>query len=131
MDHSPLSKLPAEIRNRIAELALHRDEGDGCIHVWPHGACSIKATFALGSSDRKPLKRPRNLIQTCKQLRLEYRLLFFAVNNFVFHNRYISLSSHQPICFFQAVGEKVVAAMQGFIIDFQLANFAGNGWEAL
>ena len=60
MDNSPLAKLPAELRNEIARLALEQE-----------------SPLDLGL-----IRRDNGLTQTCKQLRGETRPMFWALNRF-------------------------------------------------
>lgn len=71
MDNSPLSKLPAEIRNEMYDLALKNDN------------CKItrQARLSCGSENKHPLA----LTQTCRAVRQETQLTFFAVNTFTFY----------------------------------------------
>ncbi|KAK5115831.1 hypothetical protein LTR85_009425 [Meristemomyces frigidus] len=71
MDHSPLSRLPAELRNRIYELALHQDT-------------PVRARFA-NQRPRLQFKYTDNalaLVRSCKQIRAESAGLFCSANSF-------------------------------------------------
>ncbi|EME43904.1 hypothetical protein DOTSEDRAFT_71643 [Dothistroma septosporum NZE10] len=74
MDHSPLKKLPAELRNQIAELVLHH-EGDFQI---THEDCKH---FKLRPNSNHPA-HPHGLASTCKQLHHECMQLFYSLNEF-------------------------------------------------
>lgn len=68
MDNSPLSKLPAEIRNQIYDLALRNNN------------CKITRQARLFCSSQN--QHPLTLAQTCRVVRQETRLTFFAANCF-------------------------------------------------
>jgi hypothetical protein len=68
MENSPLNKLSAELRNTIAEMALHCEGG-----VTTNGKDNSKFRYASA------------LAHTCKQMREDYGTLFFNINNFTHH----------------------------------------------
>jgi len=74
MDKSPLSKLPAELRNRIWELALASD-----VPL----AAKWRNTESKFRPERPPASDPAALTKTCKQLRAESGQLFYTVNHFI------------------------------------------------
>lgn len=90
MDHSPRGRLPPEIRNEIALLAL--TVSDTLLVQYPHPGGqkspqlsieSYEATiYHKGEQDQKRIHRMRALTKTCSQLRSETKDLFFAVNSF-------------------------------------------------
>lgn len=76
MDNSPFNDLPAELRNRIYELALTQ-------------SCDILIGFKTARAGSITIvnadicnKHPLSLAQTCKRIRQECRQLFFAANVF-------------------------------------------------
>lgn len=64
MDNLPLGKLPPELRNEIARLALVNGE-------WP--------------IDLRLIRYANGLTQTCQQVRRETRAMFWSMNRFRLH----------------------------------------------
>lgn len=80
MEHSPLNKLPAEIRNRISELAVIRP---GPLRVMRE-ARKFETDVNVqnhNDTDNKTL-HVCALTKTCKQLRSETRKMFYPGNSF-------------------------------------------------
>ncbi|KAK4963318.1 hypothetical protein LTR10_000946 [Elasticomyces elasticus] len=69
MDESPLQEIPAELRNRIAELALYEPDG-------------VEIKIASG---RSTCRNPPSLPSVCRQLREETYKMYFAVNEFTIY----------------------------------------------
>lgn len=65
MENSPFAKLPAEITNNIAELALFHKDG-------------------VSINDSK-FRHASALAQTCKQMRADYTEAFYDLNSFYLH----------------------------------------------
>ncbi|KAK4898505.1 hypothetical protein LTR27_004102 [Elasticomyces elasticus] len=74
MDDSPLSKIPAELRIYISELALYRPNG---VHVDLYTRSILPAALLA-------------LAATCKQMRAETHDMLFAINSFTIHTQYFS-----------------------------------------
>ena len=87
MDHSPLGKLPAELRNKIYELTL-RSEEDICLTQRPETNISLRRyqqqVPACDESSRAYVPNLLALTQTCKRLRAESHIIFFNINSFYF-----------------------------------------------
>jgi hypothetical protein len=64
MDNSPFAKLPAELTNSIAELALYHEDG---IFI---------------NDKKKKFRYASALAQTCKQMRKDYTEVFYELNTF-------------------------------------------------
>lgn len=75
MDDSPLKKVPAEIRNRIAELALFQE-----IEVKQQKDST--RFIRVGNSAQK---HPFALAQACRQLHTETYKMFYSVADFIIH----------------------------------------------
>lgn len=73
MDDSPLSRLPAELRNRIYELALLQDDS---------------ITISLNGKRRW---RPPAHLSTCNQIRAEASSIYYAGNTFTVLGIYTTL----------------------------------------
>ncbi|KAK3629124.1 hypothetical protein LTR56_018245 [Elasticomyces elasticus] len=76
MDDSLLSKIPAELRNNISELALYQPNG---VH------------FDLNTRMEQRSILPPALLAltaTCKQMRAETHDMLFAINSFMIHTDY-------------------------------------------
>ncbi|KAK5735664.1 hypothetical protein LTR17_008015 [Elasticomyces elasticus] len=69
MDESPLQKIPAELRNRISEMAMQEPKG-------------VEITVARG---RSTCRSPPSLPSVCRQLRKETYKMYFAVNEFTIY----------------------------------------------
>lgn len=67
MDNSPLKRLPAELLNRIAELALYHEGG---VKIWH--LCTTESTPEPLSISAKSAGEGAALTFTCKQLRHNY-----------------------------------------------------------
>jgi len=80
MDKSPLNKLPAELRNRIYELALHESVGIH-IDIWTGAPAAATRIIAAGTS--------LALTKVCRQVSAETKTVFLAVNTFVIHTYYV------------------------------------------
>ncbi|KAK5684002.1 hypothetical protein LTS10_003866 [Elasticomyces elasticus] len=76
MDDSPLSKIPAELRNNISELALYQPNG---VHL------DLYTRMEQRSSLPSALLA---LTATCKQMRAETHDMLFAINSFTIHTHY-------------------------------------------
>ncbi|KAK5124311.1 hypothetical protein LTR85_002014 [Meristemomyces frigidus] len=103
MDNSPLARLPPELRNDIYELALTHDRP----YIIPT------------EQRRRSGLSGRGLMRTCRTVRAETTLLFYASNDFVFKcDSYYSLGpkSHKCVKEFQAfagtIGEANAAALR-------------------
>lgn len=88
MEHSPLSRLPGELRNKIYDYVLYKPEGIPVVaihysttEVWPDGISAQRNRSKLGWQDRKP--RHLGLPRTCKAMRHETIGLYFRVNHVV------------------------------------------------
>lgn len=92
-----LSKLPAELRNRVYELVLvHPNE--------------------IAVNSRKRLRDHKALLQTCKQIREEASKIFYALNSFR-----ITLPVHwkpRPILFFETAGFENSLSVRGLSVVF-------------
>ena len=82
MDSSPLSLLPAELRNEIYRLALTQSEGVDL--EYPAAQDSDDDAGCLQSADMKHLNLTA-LLYTCKQINNEARTLIYANNIFILH----------------------------------------------
>ena len=82
MDSSPLSLLPAELRNEIYRLALTQSEGVDL--EYPAAQDSDDDAGCLQSADMKHLNLTA-LLYTCKQINNEARALIYAYNIFILH----------------------------------------------
>ncbi|EME38397.1 hypothetical protein DOTSEDRAFT_39411 [Dothistroma septosporum NZE10] len=85
MDRSPISKLPAELRNRIFELALHQDR----IVLRPYPpdpevtSSPTRRRLYLSKETNRQHFHPTALAQTCRQLHNETTAVFYSTNIFV------------------------------------------------
>ncbi|KAF2483058.1 hypothetical protein BDY17DRAFT_323822 [Neohortaea acidophila] len=90
LQHSPLAKLPPELRNLIFEYAVTQlapifvEDKD---YHNPDRRISLRAT---------PRCRPTALTQTCKQIRDEAEPLLYACNDFVIRLPRLPTSNDQP-----------------------------------
>jgi len=73
MNHSPLARLPPELRNNVYELALQQSNA---VTV-----CLTKSTMNHASRLAN-IDNTISLLQTCTQIRTEATQLFFSVNCF-------------------------------------------------
>lgn len=104
MDHSPLSGLPAELRNYIYEMALHQDtivdvHLPDLVDYSPDSWDDRPDSLSVKLEQQRALKfkcsrNPLALTWTCKELQAEAADLFYAVNSFRInlHNTYV----HSP-----------------------------------
>ncbi|KAK5735939.1 hypothetical protein LTR17_007774 [Elasticomyces elasticus] len=76
MDDSPLSKIPAELRNTISELALYEPNGVHFDLYTRMEQRSIVPTALLA------------LTATCQQMRAETHDMLFAINSCTIHTHY-------------------------------------------
>ena len=107
MDSSPFSRLPAELRNNIYELALHQDAellvSKNKIR-YPH--------LKLRSS--KPY-RALAFTQTCRDIRLESSALFYKVNTF----KFMELANefeHKLKEFYTTIGHTNTSALSSLVL---------------
>jgi hypothetical protein len=78
MENSPLSKLSAELRNNIAEMALYQE---GAITVADQVGCEI---CQEGPKEKQFFRHGVALAYTCKEMRDSYTKMFFSINTFAF-----------------------------------------------
>lgn len=84
MDAAPLQKLPAELRNRIYELALYCPRGivlDPDRYrpaFWENGKLLYRNDYDDPASTHFTLALPA----TCRQLRADTHMMFYAINKF-------------------------------------------------
>ncbi|KAK5115850.1 hypothetical protein LTR85_009444 [Meristemomyces frigidus] len=113
MDHSPLARLPAELRNEIYELALTQAEAVvdiGQRWEWRARGGGIYQVTSIGEA--------LAITKTCKQIRQESASIFFSTNTFdikldtefLFHNRPERSSSN-----FQQDVEALLEPLHAFI----------------
>ncbi|KAK5124134.1 hypothetical protein LTR85_001837 [Meristemomyces frigidus] len=76
MDNSPLSTLPAELRDVMYELALHSE--DAVVLQWHPDLGGFRACSSAGL----PIPIRLALTETCKQTRSECLQLFYTSNTF-------------------------------------------------
>ncbi|KAF2164428.1 hypothetical protein M409DRAFT_56692 [Zasmidium cellare ATCC 36951] len=117
MDNSPLSRLSAELRNRIAEFALTHD----VCHVRPSSrkAASHLPGFEFTFEDGR-IKHPAGLLQTCKEMKKDYTQLFYASNIFVIHTVGEGDGAGDTAAgFLEAIDSKSAAAMRGLVIELE------------
>ncbi|KAK5699024.1 hypothetical protein LTR97_006673 [Elasticomyces elasticus] len=74
MESSPLTKLPAAVRNHIYALALHEPKG---INIRPHGLDAQENNHLLA------------LTAVCREIRAETQRMFYSVNEFTFLSNYL------------------------------------------
>ncbi|KAK5723006.1 hypothetical protein LTR17_014056 [Elasticomyces elasticus] len=74
-DDSPLSKIPAELRNNINEFALYQ----------PYG---VHLDLYTRMEQRSILPTALLALTTCKQMRAETHDMLFAINSFTVHTHY-------------------------------------------
>lgn len=117
MDHSPLAKLPAELRNRVYELSLHHD----------------KPFILTGSARRRKgtlvplhkLREPYALLVTCRQIRKEATQLLYALNSFVVHGSRHDRKSQALRRFLGDIGESNTNALRHIGLDLSGGTLAG------
>lgn len=88
MENSPLSRLPAEIRNRISALAVTNDETFKILPMKkspPLDADAVKMAEEIRLVDLP--KHAGALRHTCRALRYETTAMFYAFNTFAVHPR--------------------------------------------
>lgn len=113
MEKSPLSKLPAELRNYISELAMSFDKPFSVI--WRHSQTRLR-----GQSSTARLK-PLALLSTCKQLRSETSELFYSLDAVeITCYRPHDQSLDVPVKhFLEHVGRERAAQLKSLIIGFR------------
>lgn len=92
MDNSPLNKLPSELLNRIAELALYHQEG---VIIANNKKRSVEPAALLTQNNHTKAMiqnmkthaftktaHAAALTQTCKQMRKDHKKLYHSCNNF-------------------------------------------------
>ncbi|KAK3053602.1 hypothetical protein LTR09_005346 [Extremus antarcticus] len=83
MDHSPLRKLPAEIRNEISSLALAAEDTIMVKQIPSgHRSKSYEDAAYRGVHLKGHGRRLRALSDTCRELRNDTTHMFFSVNSF-------------------------------------------------
>ncbi|KAK3648970.1 hypothetical protein LTR56_007102 [Elasticomyces elasticus] len=93
MDDSALSKIPAELRNRISELALYQPNGVHLDLYTRKEQRSILPTALLA------------LTATCKQMRAETHDMLFTINNFTILTSYFHNMPMNMICLYDDSSE--------------------------
>ncbi|KAK5116316.1 hypothetical protein LTR85_009288 [Meristemomyces frigidus] len=117
MDHSPLSKLPPELRTRIHEVTLHDDKP--IILKWYYGAPSLRAP-AIPATATPSRTHLLALPSLCKQLRQEALLLFYATNTVEFEFEFDAWGYHGAALvkqFIDRIGPVCFAALGGAIVN--------------
>lgn len=103
MDNSPLGRLSPELRNQIYELVF-QPSNRSYLQVRPTrlDAANFAQTIAIA--------------QTCRQVRAEARLLFFATNDFRFDCSSAPKSLVAPTRWLQNVGPDALEVMRSMLI---------------
>lgn len=115
MENSPLNKLPAELLNDIAALALRHGRN---LDILRPSASQTKFDVRRGE-ELEPVKHPAALAQTCKQMHHDYMPVFYSHNIFVvscFGNEVASCVK----AFLARIGTKNAGDMPGLLIDVPL-----------
>lgn len=107
MDQSPFGSLPAEIRNLIFECAMREDR-------------PIRIAFDAKSRTRiRPvaIANPLALSRTCKDIRRECHLRFFAINQFHVREDTVIQMLLAWEALLQAIGNDAVKVLHGLQVE--------------
>jgi hypothetical protein len=116
MDASPLSRLPAEIRNIIYELVLEDPEETV---LGPADSQKPGRKLKLALAQRRALDSTANLTRTCKAVRKETVELFYAIKYFCIVLPFSDALRLRTLLndFFDTIGPRNAAALRSLAID--------------
>lgn len=111
-----LSKIPPEIRNRIFELVLTRED---CVEVPVDRTWGSTISRATKKEIRKSLPPP--ITKVCRQLREETLPMFVEMNDFLFNTNYMD-SYGAPV--------KWLNIMRPYLTSMRALTFILTTWSA-